>query len=444
MGKVNYKVKKNNFDIVDISLKIAVVFSTFNGTEIFGVSLNKISLLPLYIVLILKLLCNRKKMQINKGNLWLFFVIFAALSSLVGLTNDPLKYYGDYDKRLIYYFVQCSVIYVPMIVLFYSCCEKTKLKKQLIDAIILAARIQFVFSVIQVIAWFIFSFDVGEWLSEILYPLVTVNSTENWSCLYPQGNEILCRPTGFNSDPNYYTIVILLGMALESKFYIKFMYLVMVFLSGTRSAIVVVLLLCFVKFISGIRANRIKTNKIVKFISIISICVIVFMLLYSSNSSFQSIVDEQAGVMISRFDITNKTNMSLSTQRHILYYPYGLDIYIEDLNLIQKIIGVGPRTSGSLMQNDEIIASKLRLNYNFTWSLECDVMELLLGYGIIGFSLYYFNIFRLLNIEKQYKDIFWIILFDGIMYGISSATIVSLIFMVFSCFDKASDIEGNI
>lgn len=441
MTKIKYKMQKNNFDIIELALKIAVLFCTFNGTEIFGISLNKICLIPLYIALILKMLYNHKALQVNKDNIWLIFVFFAALSSLLALTNDPLKYYGDYDKKLIFYFIQCSFIYIPMMILFSSCCEKNKLKEYLINAIVLTARIQFIFSVIQVISWFIFSFDVGEWLSALLYPVVTVNSTENWSCLYPQGNVILCRPTGFNSDPNFYTIVILLGMVLEKKIYIKFMYLVMIFFSGTRSGIIVVLLLCLVKLISGVRTKRIKTKKIIKITAIISFCVIAFMTGYSSNSSFQNIVDEQAGVMISRFDITDTSNMSLSTQRHILYYPYGLNIYIEDLNIIQKLIGAGPRTSGSIMQNDTSIATKLRFNYDFTWSLECDVMELLLGYGIIGFCLYYYNIIKLLQKEKIYKDIFLVILFDGIMYGISSTTVVNLIFMIFGCFGKNTETE---
>ncbi len=441
MTKIKYKIQKKDFDIIEFTLKIAVLFCTFNGTEIFGISLNKICLIPLYIALILKLLYNRRSLQINKDNTWMYFVLFAALSSLVALTNDPLKYYDDYDKKSIYFFIQCTFIYIPMMFLFCSCCEKNKLKKYLINSIILAARIQFIFSVIQVISWFIFSFDVGEWLSDLLYPVVTVSSTENWSCLYPQGNVILCRPTGFNSDPNFYTIVILLGMVLEKKIYIRLMYVVMILLSGTRSGIVVVLLLCLIKIISRVRTKRIKAKKIIKITAIISFCVIVFMTVYSSNSSFQNIVDEQAGVMISRFDIADITNMSLSTKRHILYYPYGLNIYIEDLNIIQKLIGAGPRTSGSIMQNDTNIAMELRLNYDFTWSLECDVIELLLGYGIIGFCLYYINIIKMLQKEKIYKDIFLVILFDGIMYGISSTTIVNLIFMIFGCIGKDTETE---
>ena len=413
---------------------VAVLLSTFVGTNIFGISLNKICLIPLYVYLICTSTISAHNMRINRRNYPLLMYMFAAISCLYALTFNFENRYSGYDSTLILYFIQCVIIYIPILFLVYNHNRKDDIKKYLIEAILISAKIQAAFALLQLIFWYSSNIDIGTVLSEGLSSILSFEEGRSWTCVYWDESGLAIRPSGFNIDPNFLTITLLLGIALEKKVLFKIIYVALILLSGTRSGLIVLGVLgCYQLYMVLKRNKRIKKRVFIILSVIVIVFLAIFSYLYNFNPAFSTSIDTQLSLMISRFNIENLiSNPSLSTLRHISYYPIGIDTYFWDLNLFQKIIGTGPRVSGVIIQNNELYAKILSLNYNYAWSLECDVIELLLGYGGAGFALYYFNIFKMIRNDKTFVPLFLVILFDGLMYGVSSLTITNLIFIIFS------------
>lgn len=117
-------------------------------------------------------------------------------------------------------------------------------------------------------------------------------------------------------------------------------------------------------------------------------------------------------------------------------YPF-LSIYswFFDLNIIERLIGVGIRTEGLVFNHSQYIASFFDFNRTMltsAWAIECDFASILLGNGIIGMLVYLYLYIQLIKSKDMSLILLGIgLLVFGIMYDVFISTIVqtTLIFI---------------
>ena len=416
---------------------IATSFTTTIGMKWGGISANKLCILPLYLYLMMTtILIGKHKVTIPNKNLALFYM-GAIVSCILGLLSDNDIYYDGYSSSLILYLIQCLFIYLPLYIFMCMSSHKEEIKEYFISCFLWSIRIQALFGTLQLICYYVAFFDIGKYVSELVAPFITVESASGtWSSIGWFGSSVYCRPRGFTNDPNFLCVLLVLGAFIEKRKLLKLLYVVIILLSGTRSPLLVLAGVVLIRWIQNILKMKKLTEKkssIQKAVVSIVVIVVAVAVIYNNVSAVQEIADKQINLLASRMDIFSRSgSKSESTMRHIMYYPYGLYSFLVDTNIFQKIVGVGPRTSGSFLQLNGAIASALNMDYSTAWPLECDVMEVLLGFGLLGFLSYYGTVYYLYKKNTSYKAFFLAIALYGVMYGIASLTIVQLIFIVFS------------
>ncbi|KAA8665385.1 hypothetical protein F3O63_17165 [Clostridium sp. HV4-5-A1G] len=99
----------------------------------------------------------------------------------------------------------------------------------------------------------------------------------------------------------------------------------------------------------------------------------------------------------------------------------------------QQLFGYGPRVSGIAINMNEDIALRTNVfasnDYYTAWNIECDVITLLLGHGIIGCFLYYFACYECIRKCKSFKLAVIVVIIGGFTYQFYSLTMINLMFI---------------
>ena len=423
------KMKNNSLFIV---LFISVLFSSMLGAKIMGISLNKIALLPLIIYL---LFSKFQTFKINKycTPLLIFFLI-QLLSSSHSLLLTYAKNFDGFINTSILNIISDLFIYFPLIILINGYSNRSALKNKFIHALVITCRIHLIWSVCQFVIYSIFKYSIND-LTQFLF---TRNSTA-FTNLGPLG--VFIRPTGLTTDPAFFGITMVLGFILDKKSANKLLYFLMSILSMSRVSIIVIIIAFILNFLLK---NKVQINA-KKIFVIITVLFVLFIICMTSKT-----ISSQISALLYRFNIIKDVNAGRidGTSRHILYIPMSFKALLKQNSIITFLIGCGPRQSGPalVVSNvmNEYLSEGMFIN---TWSIECDIAELILGYGVLGFISYYLILSILILKEKRIESILFIsIAIFGIMYNVSSATLIVLTIIVFyltTNYNKSSNIEVN-
>ena len=421
------KLKNNSLFIV---LFISVLFSSMLGAKIMGVSLNKIALLPLIIYL---LFSKFQTFKINKYciPLIIFFLIHL-LSSIHSLLLTYAKDFDGFINTSILNIISDLFIYFPLIVLLNGYSNHLVLKNKFVHALVITCRIHLIWSICQFVIYSIFKYSIND-LTQFLF---SRNSTA-FTNLGPLG--VFIRPTGLTTDPAFFGITMVLGFILDKKSSNKTLYFLMSILSMSRVSIIVIIIAFIINFLLKNKI-RINTKKCFAFITIFFVLLIICL---TSKT-----ISSQISALFYRFNIIKDVNAGRidGTSRHILYIPMSFKALLKQNNIITFLIGGGPRQSGPALVVSNVMNEYLSKGmFINTWSIECDIAELILGYGVLGFISYYFVLSILILRGKRIESVLFIsIAMFGIMYNVSSATLIVLTLIVFCLsthYNKSLNIE---
>lgn len=401
-------------------LLFSVFFSSMLGAQILGISLNKIALIPLIIYLIFS---KNQKFKLKKNIIFLLLFLFISLfSSLYSLTNTNLSNYDNYIQNSLLNAIQIFCFYIPIVILIAGYNNKITFRYNYIKALVITCRIHVVWSLLQFIIYSFFKYSIND-LFSFLY---TNNYNTAFTNLGTLG--VFIRPTGLTSDPAFFGVTLVFGFILDKNKIYKFLYFCMAILSLSRVSIVVIVIIYIFKILL---ANKIYVN--IKRILVFSLILMVLLIIVFTNE----MILNQVTAIIYRFNIIGDLESSKidGTSRHLLYIPMSFKAYILESDIINLLIGFGPRQSGAILAHSEVMNNYLAPSMiNSSWSIECDIAELILGYGLIGFIFYYGLLIKMILQEKKTISLLVLsILIFGIMYNISSATLVLLTIITFYC-----------
>lgn len=411
---------KNNSRILKICIFIMVFFSSIVGGQFLGVSLNKVCMIPL----ILYLLLYSKKFSLRKSLFPLAgLYLIGALAAIVSLTAPYATNIDGYVSRSVFYTIQLLVLFIPMLCLISGSKRKEEILQSTIDSIVLTSRINIVVVFLELASFFVVNESLTNNILKLFYGI------DNAAALiWLPGLGVFLRPTGLNMDPAYLGIILVFGFLFEKNFVWRILSFAAVACAMSRSSILIMVVIAVYSYIKTNGIRKIKPRYFV----IATACIIAVVYAMVAIPS----VNSQITGMLSRLHIANEMKSEdVGTMRHLLYIPKSIEVFLFQYNPIQQLIGYGPRLSGTIIAHANVMDVYLNQEmFHTAWSIECDIAELLLGYGIIGFGLYYYCIFKLRKIKGYGKMLFLVFFLYSIMYDISASTYAQFVLIVFmSC-----------
>lgn len=405
--------KKSNLNSEMVVIYIAVLCSSMTGVQILNISLNKIALIPLELFLIQNI-CSKIRFSRLQGILaiWYFFTVISCIFGL--FVNTTLI---GFQNKLILYAIQVITIYLP--ILFFMNKIINPIEKFKI-AIIKVAKINSIWAFIQFFCWYGSNFDFNDFIFNKVFKGILGSSWTVWN--YEAGTMAL-RVTGLNSDTAFLAIILILAYCLTNSKLWKFVFFVICVLSMSRAGIVTI---CIIQLLIVFNSLRMKVNFKKAFIGgAIIICLFMISIyIYTKLPSVQY----QVIYALHRFsNIT--TGNDLGTLRHLTYIPEAFNVWLWDFSLIRKILGVGPRVGGVAFILSDSIKTNMSFSINMltnAWAIECDIAEIILGHGILGFLIYYILWKIFLSSESDYKYCILSLVIMGIMYNILETTLIQL------------------
>ena len=400
-----------NNKCLSITMFIAVFFSSMLGAQLFGISLNKLALIPLLIFL----LFNFRQLKLYKATIpLLIFFVISIFSSIIALTADYANNYSTYKKELIMNAIQVLIFYIPLVILLSKYKDKKMVSFSLKKSILITCKIHVVWGLMQFILYTFLHIDINGMFLNIFYGKATEIAMTNLGSI-----GIFIRPTGLTNDPAFFGLVLVLAILFEKKKYSKLFIFLMACIAMSRVAIVVIIFIYLMRIVTGERKLIINKGTAIIFASV-TISIIVLLCI--------PVTRNHAVGLLSRFANIASASKIDGTSRHVLYIPNTFRILFEKFDLLEFFIGAGPRQSGTIIYNsfimDDYLVEGMRTN---TWVAETDVAELLLGYGIIGTSLYLISLFSLYNKFENSKGFIFGMLLFGIMYNVSGSTLFLIV-----------------
>ena len=411
---------------------IGVFFSSIVGAQLFGVSLNKIAIMPLEIMLISKTLLKQgsTNLYINKNKkrliLWYIINVLSSILGLIFINNYNVKYIDDFERTELLWIIQICIIYLPILLMLPN--NNNILKSDVRESLLLTAKIQALWTLLQFFLYYVYNFD----LNEVVFHDILKQASSNWTAYSYIDGKILLRPTGLNHDPAFLGILMIIALIYEKRSLWKLIYLFVIVISLSRSALVTAAALLIYKIISYINNNtlKVKRNLFIRLVAM-SLCVLlVFYFLYNKIPS----INEQVSRLIARFS-TIKTGQD-GTSLHLGYFRYSIIVSLFIMPVINTLLGIGMPVSGVGFNIYHNYISKLEIGHriNLAWTIESDFATVLLGTGVIGLVIYYLNLLNFYKEESivpQNRELIFCILIYGFMYNLAGLTFMQFVFWMF-------------
>ncbi|NRO35285.1 hypothetical protein [Lactobacillus helveticus] len=242
--------------------------------------------------------------------------------------------------------------------------------------------------------------------------------------------------TGFSWERANAIIALIIGMILTDNKFVKAIFIVGSLLTASRTGVGIIVAIIIYDILILHGQFKYKVNISIKNLFIyISIAVLTVFLLQSS------VTRQYFDYTIVRFQrlITGGNDYSVNSVQvdgHILYYQWLLPA-LKQLPFVQVLFGCGTGISGwvySVLYN--------RFTTVGPWGIETDFVGLILGNGLIGAILYYYNSLKIFFSQKnqKLKKIMLAIFVGTFMYSFLGSSI-SVLLMIF-CLPSDDKIEN--
>lgn len=415
-------VNKSKEKIEYIVIFIATFFSATSGVEILGISMSKVAIIPLVIYLLFTM---TSKVTLNSAQKsMLIWYACAIMSGIIGLLSRYSETFIDYNNRVLLFAIQIVIIYLP-ILLFAK--RITNVYNKFIKAIIITAKINVLWAITQFVLWQGFQIDFNSIVFDDVFRGFFGNNWTSWS--YEAG-QLGLRVTGINKDSAYLSIIMIFGFAFSNSKIWKALFALAIALSMSRTGMLAILFCFCLQILEFLKEkNARKAFKIL----VLSVCSIVFAFFVINKIPSLKGQIEYAFFRLQDIFISSD-KQTISTSRHIAYITIPLAVWFQDMGIIHKLFGMGPRVGGvALVSSDlskDIVFS--RKMFTHAWAIECDYAELLLGHGILGYIIYWV-FFRLYQMgDRKDKQFILTFLVMGFFYCYIDITLMQ-IFILFLC-----------
>lgn len=392
-------------------LYLMVFFSTFVLFK-FG-NITWFTLLQL-LLCVYKVLEKRK---IPLTSIWEINLIYAELipATLVGAIFNPIL---SYKKSAIFMGGMSFLTYLTCLYINEQI-KKNACTVQLIRAAFKAmALVQIIWVPTQYIVHHISGLDINNLIFVNLFHFTEDASfVRAWEWF----------PAGCCHHPAVIAPMFVIAYCLFDSPSIKLLIVIDSIICGSSTAFVGVLVTAVCIFLN--KACMQKKRLVRKDHLIISgIVIVILMLFLLSQKNMWTAISERVFYLYARVSGASKDG---STSAHFQYYLDYLEI-VKKSNVFQILFGCGEGCSG--MWASQIYGRYSELG---NWAIECDIVNILVNRGIVGFALFYLFMFKMgikgWRINKCYSIITIAIFIQGFGYNVQWEYIVLMEIVFYYC-----------
>ena len=390
MNKICISKKVN---ISNVILFLLVLTSSMIVFEIKGKGL----FLFLSVAYVLAAIFYLKRFKlINDKSVYFMFTIY--LLSMISCFCSSLPYsykYAAFRATIIMFLV----FIVVNVVNYHFFIEKNAM--QIVrKALKLMCAIQILWSLCSFAAFKLWGLDINQVIFVDVLKLVESASQYKGGVL---------QPSGLSWHSSTLAPVLALSYFLFNRIEMKLLSIVVAVICGNATALIGMVLCIFIDVTYTIIKKREINKRLVQALICIGMLVIIALLF---SGYYKEIYDK---VMYILHRMSGNSNDS-SAYAHIRYYwsyPQVLDIS----NPMQIIFGYGKGCSGY-----PIGVLFEQYTYLGNWSVESDIMDILISEGIFGFIAFYYFLLRIIRkgkkIDVRYSFVVIVWILEGVTYNI--------------------------
>ena len=306
-----------------------------------------------------------------------------------------------------------------LVLMYYLSRNRIRTINYYIKGVYYAAVVHSVWGILQLLVYSVSKISINKLL---FYDILGVEMAEY---VQMRGNSIAI--TGFCWNAGNLAPLIVIGFVLSPSIYSKLFFLFVTVISGSRTAIVGILVCVIVEY--GIRLfkhlrKRIKKRTMFIILLILAGAAGVVIIKQDMVSSLMVRVQE----MITSFSGDTLTTQA-SSRIHTRYWT-SIPKVTGWNDLIHNLIGYGPGCSGYPF------AAIFDQFSDHAWTVECDFIKNLWEMGYIGFIVWYgwygMSIVRGMKIDKKYLYLFAGLLAEGVTYNVTFNWCYILVIILFA------------
>lgn len=381
VGNLDKVIKKSFFFIG--------IFSTL-GAFMINIGGFETAITNVFIIIVLGLQLLKRRINIKNYKIPLiilfFTMIISSISSMYNLESVWVSESINSTLKVIMFLMPFTILFMDKELLFY--------RKEFFRGLLASCYIQVIWEILQVVLWNLKTIS----LNEIVFGKILKQEISHTWTFISDGR---FRPSGVSWEPANLGLSLVIGYVLCNSKYSKILFSIGIFLSTSRTAIIVwVLVNCiYILKYRPISFNRKKIR--MKYLDLFiilggMILGLIFLLYFSENiiNIIQPII-HGISTTFEKLDLSGMKS-DASANMHGLYYLKYIDI-IKNTSLFQLIFGYGTATAG--FPYSEYLNIYTYLPY---WNPESDFITILIGNGMLGAVTYYW--FMIKNLKYNEND----------------------------------------
>lgn len=392
------------------------IFSTLTALivdlQVIDISLFNLLLIAIvctkWLLVLYKIFKCKKKYKFENYNYFFIFIIIALISGIINIFILPTL---AWKYVVVKYLINFVFIYASFYFLF-SKSEKNNYVTPFIRGVQISCYIQLIWEYMQLFVWKIFNVSINEIFFNDLLGYTNIDYSGTLSGKF--------RPAGFGWEPAYLSMSLIVGYILSKKIWQKLLFGIGVFLSSSRTGIIVFLVILLIdiynnrdyliNLITSFRLSDIKNYQI------IMLAAVIFTIFVLRNQIFAFIYNEVISVILRIIHF----NSDPSGMTHASYYIDAIPILFRS-GPLRMLFGYGIGASGLPYTIFNNFYPEMA-----SWSIESDFIGILMCTGVLGFVSYYLWLLKTLltNKNNKYQTIMVAIIIAGIFYTYFSTWVI--------------------
>ncbi len=372
-------------------------------------------LMILFLIIILYSFKDKFKYSKRFDKSYLSYILIVYISSLLCLLRMPDIWKADIITLTIQ-FTTVLLIYI-----FFDIYKKVDVIIAFVKGIYISSVTQMIWGYLQLALG-----HVGIDLNSLIFGKI-LHMYTGIATHYNRAGEI--KVSAFCWNAGNFAPLMIIGLLLSRNILAKIAFIVISFISGSRTLIFGMFFCVFIKTVADFfKKKKISRNKM----AIICCFIILGFSVFILNSGM---IITKISKALSSLNVIANYKTEASTNTHVMYLLRIFDVTSKN-DIITNLFGYGPKCSGYAFVK----------HYNFysdigKWSVECDYINCLWNYGYLGFLTYYIWLIKnIVHCKRRSNNYMYIVLFStllvmGFMYNITFSW-VSLFFIFLFVLNK--------
>lgn len=403
---------KPMFRRIDVK-KIMLCFGFVSAAPIFSfmsVSLYVLLLLLIGLCCLMYQIQNGLNIRKRGNDLLILYFFWVSISHLICAMRMPKLWTSD----LVTSYVQFLAVFIIYVTFDHKSETNMAYKSAFIKGVYCSALVQMIWVYLQ-FGGKVLNIDVNSLVFRDFLHMSVAETT--------QISDYGIKLSGFCWNSANLAPLMIFGYLYTRKSGIKALFLLISLLSNSKT-LMLGMVICFVlnAVLPRFKTLQIKKRNMIRavgFVVLASLFVAFFW------SDFKNWLDKA----ISLLNVIDNVSKEPSTYAHFRYISTVPEI-LKRNNVFSNVFGFGPGCSG-------YVFSKYFNQYSgIKWTIECDYVNILWQYGLVGFFLYYLwmlrNLTEIGRMDLKYVMLFITYLMMGFMYNITFNWVFLLVLFVFS------------